>query len=155
MAACAKCGAVVADGTAFCGSCGAPVTGGAVAAAPPAVASGGLAPNIAGMLAYFTIIPAIIFLLIEPYNKDRYIRFHAFQSLFFHIAWIAVWIGMIFLGTALGVVPFVGVIIHLLIDLALFLGGFILWLILVIKAYGKQKFHLPIIGNMAEEQSAK
>ena len=38
--------------------------------------------NVAGMLAYFTIIPAIIFLLIEPYNRNRFVRFHSFQCLF-------------------------------------------------------------------------
>lgn len=107
------------------------------------------------MLAYFTIIPAIIFLVLEPYNKDRYIRFHAFQSLFFHIAWIAAWIAMIFLGMILGMVPVIGLVIHLLIDLALFIGGFVVWVILVIKAYGNQKFQLPVIGKMAEEQAAK
>lgn len=155
MASCAKCGATVAEGATFCGSCGASVTGGAVAAASSAPRSSGLAPNIAGMLAYFTIIPAIIFLVLEPYNKDRYVRFHAFQSVFFHVAWIAAWIGMIILGIVLGAIPVVGLIIHLLLDLALFIGGFIVWLILVIKAFGNQKFHLPVIGNMAEEQAAK
>lgn len=107
------------------------------------------------MLAYFTIIPAIIFLVLEPYNKDRYVRFHAFQSVFFHVAWIAAWICMIILGIILGTIPVVGLIIHLLLDLALFLGGFIVWLILVIKAYGNQEFHLPVIGKMAEEQAKK
>jgi uncharacterized membrane protein len=155
MASCAKCGATVAEGATFCGSCGASISGGAVAAVASAPRSSGLAPNIAGMLAYFTIIPAIIFLLLEPYNKDRYVRFHAFQSVFFHVAWIAAWIGMIILGIVLGAIPVIGLIIHLLLDLALFIGGFIVWLILVIKAFGNQKFHLPVIGNMAEEQAAK
>jgi uncharacterized membrane protein len=155
MAACTKCGAVVAEGTAFCGSCGAPITEGAVAAGPTAAPSTGLAPNIAGMLAYFTFIPAIIFLAIEPYNKDRFIRFHAFQSLFFNVAWIVVWIGMIFVGMALGVIPVLGFLIHVLIDFVIGIGGIILWLILVIKAYGNQKFQLPIIGKIAEEQAAK
>ena len=155
MAACEKCGAVVAEGTAFCGSCGAPMTGGAVAAVPIAAPSSGLAPNIAGMLAYFTFIPAIIFLVTEPYNKDRFIRFHSFQSLFFNGVWIVLWIGMIFVGMALAVVPVVGFLIHLLIDFVLGIGGIILWIILVVKAYGNQKFQLPVIGKMAEEQAAK
>jgi uncharacterized membrane protein len=107
------------------------------------------------MLAYFTFIPAIIFLMIEPYNKDRYVRFHAFQSLFFNIAWIIIWIAMIFVGMVLGLVPVVGLLIHILIDFVIGLGGLILWVILVIKAYSNQKFQLPVIGKMAEEQSAK
>jgi uncharacterized membrane protein len=155
MAFCARCGATVAEGTGFCGSCGAPVTGGAAPGTSTAAPSSGMASNIAGMLAYFTFIPAIIFLVLEPYNKDRYVRFHAFQSLFFHGAWIGAWIAMFILGLILGTIPVLGLIIHLLLDLALFIGGFIVWLILVIKAYGNQKFHLPVIGNMAEEQAAK
>jgi uncharacterized membrane protein len=155
MASCTKCGATMAEGATFCGSCGTPIAGGAAATGSSAPRSTGLAPNIAGMLAYFTIIPAIIFLVLEPYNKDRYIRFHAFQSVFFHVAWIAAWICMIILGIVLGTIPVLGLIIHLLLDLALFIGGFIVWLILVIKAYGNQEFHLPVIGNMAEEQAKK
>jgi uncharacterized membrane protein len=155
MAFCARCGATVAEGTGFCGSCGAPVTGAAAPGTSTAAPSSGMASNIAGMLAYFTFIPAIIFLVLEPYNKDRYIRFHAFQSVFFHVAWIAAWICMIILGIVLGTIPVLGLIIHLLLDLALFIGGFIVWLILVIKAYGNQEFHLPVIGNMAEEQAKK
>jgi uncharacterized membrane protein len=158
MAFCAKCGAVLTDGSAFCGTCGAPAATGTAAggtAATTAAPSGSLASNIAAMLAYFTLIPAIIFLLIEPYNRDRYVRFHAFQSLFFHIVWIVAWIGMIFVGKALGLIPVLGWVIHLLIDLALGFGGFILWVILVVKAYGNQKFQLPVIGKMAEEQAAK
>jgi uncharacterized membrane protein len=155
MAFCAKCGATVAEGTAFCGSCGAPVTGGAATGTSTAAPSSGMASNIAGMLAYFTFIPAIIFLVLQPYNKDQYVRFHAFQSLFFNVAWIVAWIAMVILGMILGTIPVLGLIIHLVLDLALFIGGFVLWLILVIKAYGNQKFHLPVIGNMAEEQAAK
>ena len=155
MATCDKCGAVAVEGTAFCGSCGASMTAGAGAVAIAAAPSSGLAPNMAAMLAYFTFIPAIIFLVMEPYNKDRFIRFHSFQSLFFNGAWIVLWIGMIFVGIALHVVPVIGFLIHLLIDVVLGIGGIILWIILVVKAYGMKKFQLPVIGKMAEEQAAK
>jgi uncharacterized membrane protein len=155
MAACDKCGAVVTEGTPFCGSCGTSMTAGAGAVAIAAAPSSGLAPNIAGMLAYFTFIPAIIFLVMEPYNKDRFIRFHAFQSLFFNAAWIVLWIAMIFVGIALHVIPVLGILIHLLIDFVLGIGGIILWIILVVKAYGMHKFKLPVIGKMAEDQAAK
>ncbi len=47
---------------------------------PPQPAQSGLSDNAAGALAYVTIIPAIIFLIVEPYNKNSYIRFHAWQS---------------------------------------------------------------------------
>ena len=47
---------------------------------PPQAAQSGLSDNAAGALAYVTIIPAIVFLLVEPYNKNSFVRFHAWQS---------------------------------------------------------------------------
>jgi len=41
------------------------------------------------MLGYVTIIPAIVFLLIAPYNKSRFVRFHSFQCIFLTVAWVA------------------------------------------------------------------
>src|ERR1700759_4328452 len=75
MAFCVHCGTQVAEGVTFCPNCGKAVAqpdAGVAAAAPPppytAAAGTPIAENVAGMLAYFTIVPAIIFLLIEPYN---------------------------------------------------------------------------------------
>src|SRR5579863_2588107 len=88
MAFCTVCGAQTPDGSTVCPACsrsGAP-------AARPAAAVGGLSDNVAGMLAYFTIVPAIIFLVLEPYNRSRFIRFHAFQCIFFAVGWTALWI---------------------------------------------------------------
>ena len=84
MAFCSGCGTQVADGTTMCAACS--------AKAPAAPAGGGMSDNVAGMLAYVTIIPAIIFLVMEPYNKSRFVRFHSFQNIFFCVAWIGVWI---------------------------------------------------------------
>ena len=103
---------------------------------------------MAGALAYVTIIPAIIFLVLEPFNKKRFIRFHAFQSIFFMIAWIVLEIALAFIGH----IPFLGwatVLLWPLIGLA----GLVIWLILVLKAYQGQMFKLPVIGDMAEQQA--
>jgi len=59
MAFCNMCGAQIADGTTTCAACA-----GSIPTAPVAAASApaqGMADNVAGMLAYITIIPAIIF----------------------------------------------------------------------------------------------
>ena len=53
-----------------------------------------LTDNVAGALAYIPIAGPIIFLLIEPYNRNKAIRFHAFQGLFLLAATIAVSIVM-------------------------------------------------------------
>jgi uncharacterized membrane protein len=125
------------------------------AGAPSAAGTGGLTSNVAGALAYFTIIPAVIFLVVEPYNKDRFIKFHAFQSLFFNLAWFVLFIGMMIVGLVLGMIPVVGWILDIVLWLIIGLGGFGLWVYVMYKAYNQEKFKLPVIGNLAEQQAAK
>jgi uncharacterized membrane protein len=145
MAFCIKCGAQVPDNANNCPACGTPVAGRSGAAAPLQPATSGLTDNMAGMLAYVTIIPAIIFLVIEPYNRNRFIKFHAFQSLFFFIAVIVVAIVMPFIA----VIPFLGVLIWALVCLA----EVILWVIMLLKAYKGEMWKLPVIGDIAEKQA--
>jgi uncharacterized membrane protein len=143
VAFCPSCGAQIADG-ATCTKC-APGTVPSTLAVP---AGAGLADNVAGALAYFTFVPAIIFLVVEPYNRNRFIRFHAFQCLFLTAALFAV-------GIALGIltmIPFL-VIITLPLHYLIWLGTLILVLILMLKAYQGQMFKLPVIGDMAEQQA--
>jgi len=100
------------------------------------------------MLAYITFIPAIIFLVMEPYNKSRFIRFHAFQSIFLAVAMIAI-------SVALSIVSFIPVIglILLPLHLLIWLGLFALWIVLLLKANQGQMWKLPVIGDMAEKQA--
>ncbi len=142
MAFCPTCGTQLADG-ATCAKCAGSTVPTANAAAP-----GGLTDNVAGALAYVTIIPAIVFLVLEPFNRRRFVRFHAFQCLFFALAWTVLWIGLSFVAH----IPFLGwatVLVGPLVSLA----GFVIWLILVLKAYQGQMFKLPVIGDMAEQQA--
>src|SRR5579859_1147220 len=166
MAACTKCGANLNPGATFCGSCGAPVAAaGTVAPAPstgggvstPTSTSTGtpMASNVAGLLTYVLgLITGIIFLVIEPYNKDKFVRFHAFQSIFLNVAWIVIWIAFNIVGAILSHISF-GLfgLVMLLVDMCLGLGFFLLWLFLMFKAYNNEKFKLPIIGNIAEQQA--
>jgi uncharacterized membrane protein len=138
MAFCTGCGKEVPAGAAACPNCG---QGAAAASAAP-VSTGGLTENVAGALAYVTFIPAIIFLVMEPYNKNKFVRFHSFQCLFFTLACFV-------LGIVLMFIPLLGPIIGLLV----WLGELVLWLILVLKAYQGQKFKLPGIGDIAEQQA--
>lgn len=140
---CTSCGSSMDDTAAFCPKCGKSSAGAApegtgTASIPVA---GGLADNVAGMLSYFTIIPAIIFLLIEPYKRNRFVRFHSFQSIFL---WVAIFV-IHWLFSILWVLWFV----WSFIDIALF----VLWLVLVIKAYQGEKWKVPVIGDIAEKQA--
>ena len=152
MAFCSGCGAQIPDGSTICSVCAsrtAPAAGPAVATAN----TGGMADNVAGMLAYITIIPAIIFLVMEPYNKNRFVRFHAWQNIFFHAAWIVLWIALMILSAVLAFIPILGHLVAFLLWMVLAVGGFVLWIILLLKANGGQMYKLPFIGDLAEKQA--
>jgi uncharacterized membrane protein len=116
---------------------------------PSATNQSGLSENAAGGLAYITVIPAIIFLIVAPYNKSSYIRFHSWQCIFMAIAWwvldIAIWvfgrIMVFFRVITWGLYPLVA------------LAMLILWIMVLIKAFNGERFKLPIIGDLAEKQA--
>ena len=144
MAFCNMCGAQIPEGATVCPACASRGAGPAVATAPPQ----GMTDNVAGMLAYVTFIPAIIFLVVAPYNRNRFIRFHSFQCIFLCVALFVLHLGL----GVLSVVPFLAVItfpIHMLINL----GAFILWIVLLLKANQGQMYKLPFIGDLAEQQA--
>jgi uncharacterized membrane protein len=103
-------------------------------------------------LCYFVgWITGLIFLLIEPYKNDKTVRFHAFQSIFFNVALIGAYIVLIILGIILAVIH-LGL---LLFPIWLIFGCGVLglWILLMFKAYNKQIFKLPIIGDLAAKQA--
>jgi uncharacterized membrane protein len=146
MAYCSTCGTQIPDGSTTCAACASRVSGGPSAAT--AASSQGMTDNVAGMLAYVTIIPAIVFLVVAPYNRNRFIRFHAWQCVFLCIAWTVLWIVL----SIFAHIPFLGWLSILLWPL-IGLGGLILWIVLLLKANQGQMFKLPIIGDMAEKQA--
>ena len=149
---CTNCGTQLADGSTVCTACGKPLAGAAPPAAtpvptpPPVAASSGLSNGAAGAIAYITIIPPIIFLLVEPYSHNRFVRFHSFQSLFLCAAWFVVHLVFWFAPFGMG-------LILLPIRAVTGLVFFIAWLVVLIKAGQGQLFKLPIIGDMAEAQA--
>lgn len=122
---------------------------------PPAATEGGLTENAAGALCYLAgLITGILFLVLEPYNKNKTIRFHAFQSIFLNVAWIAVWIVLsILFRIMLQVLPYSMWSLISLLYWVVLLPFLILWVMLMVKAYQNQKWVLPIIGPIAEKQA--
>jgi uncharacterized membrane protein len=156
MAFCPNCGAE-AQGK-YCAKCGAPLPGDVgqttVPAQPPATPSqAGLTENVAAALCYsLTVLTGILFLVLEPYNRNKTLRFHAFQAIFLWIAAVIVYIGVAIISYAVLPIPFAGAIFSLLLHLAAFLAFFILWLLLMYKAYNNERWVLPVIGPLAEKQ---
>jgi uncharacterized membrane protein len=147
---CTSCGAQVADTAAFCPACGKPIAPAAAPAHGQAVPTGGeLADNVAGMLAYITIIPAIIFLVMEPYNKKPFVRFHALQCLFIAGAWLALAIVM----KIFWIIPIVNLLMFLIVMPLIGLLFFVVVVICMIKAYQGQTWKLPVLGDLAAKQA--
>ena len=123
--------------------------------ASPAPANTGLQANGAGALAYLAgIVTGILFLVIDPYKSDRFVRFHAFQSIFFNVAWIALWIVWMIAGLVLGAITKgLFIFLQLPIDLLLMAGGFCLWVFLMYSAYQGKMTRLPVIGALAAKQA--
>ena len=98
----------------------------------------GLAENVAGLLCYVLgWVSGFVFLLIEQENK--FVRFHAMQSL---IAFGAI----TFIGVVLGWMPFIGAFFSYVIGVL----SFILWIVLMVKAYQGTRYKLPWAGDLAE-----
>jgi uncharacterized membrane protein len=155
MAFCTNCG-TQAEGR-FCPKCGSPLpAAGPTPAAPPAaqVQSSGMSDNLAAALCYaLTFLTGILFLVLEPYNKNKTIRFHAFQAIFFGLAFFVISIVGSILTTVFLTVPMLGALFAILFHSVLYLAFLAIWLFLMYKAYNNEKFMLPILGPLAEKQA--
>ncbi|MBF0483848.1 MAG: hypothetical protein HQL25_03980 [Candidatus Omnitrophica bacterium] len=91
----------------------------------------GIDPKIAAVLSYsLGWVTGIVLYLLE--NDNKYVRFHAIQSVIvFGILNFLVYL------------PFFGVLLGM--------AGFVLWLVLMVKAYQGEYFKLPVAGEWAEK----
>jgi len=153
MAFCSQCGGEVAIGVAFCPKCGQAQTGGQVAQTSSSTGSG-LSENVAGLLCYaLGWITGIVFFLID---KRPYVRFHAAQSIVvfggLHIlnVIVAIFFGARMMMGGWGAFGFGGALYSLIS-----LVGFILWILLMVKAYQGEKFQVPVAAGIAQSFAGK
>ncbi|HXI40910.1 MAG TPA: hypothetical protein VNH83_13080 [Bryobacteraceae bacterium] len=92
------------------------------------------------------LIVGILFLVLAPYNQNPKIRFHAFQSIFIHVAAFVVYVAWSLVSLVSGGWLF-------FLSPVLWLGFFVLWLVMMIKTFQDQKLVLPVIGPLAEKQA--
>ena len=147
MPFCATCGSSV-EGQ-FCAKCGSRVGAApSVASGPAMQASGTMTDNVASALCYVLgLITGIIFLVLAPYNKNRVIRFHAFQSIFLHVACI---VGGIGIRIVLSILTLWGM--FFLVSL-FWLACFVLWIYIILQTYQGKTIVLPVIGPIAQQQA--
>ena len=168
---CPQCHAQMPDNVAFCPGCGRRMwvpgqDARRPAASPPVIRTPAVPPvsvtadasvpsqfkdNLLAAFAYITFIPAVILVLIEPFKRNRFIRFHSFQSIFLTVATIVIAFALRILYSVLTLIPVVGYLMAWLTLAVAVLGWGILWLVLLVKALQGQTFRLPLIGSLAEK----
>jgi uncharacterized membrane protein len=112
------------------------------------VTSAGMSDNTAAGLCYVLgFITGILFLVIAPYNQNKKIRFHAFQSIFFSVAAFAIRIILSIVFGAIGL--WTMFTLMSLISLVFF----VIWLYLLISAFQGKDVVLPVIGPLAQQQA--
>jgi len=103
----------------------------------------GLNENVAGLLCYVLgWISGLVFLLIESENK--FVRFHAIQS-------IIVFGALTVIQIIVGWIPFFSVVLVPIIGIIMF----VMWIVLMVKAYQGTRFKAPWAGNLAEKWVSK
>ena len=111
--------------------------------AGPGARPQGLADNVASALAYIPLLGGLFFLFVAPYNQNRKVRFHAWQSLFLFAAlFVLRWVLDLLLPLRLS----------LRLENLVGIAATALWIFLIYKAYNNEKVVLPVIGPLAEKQ---
>ena len=155
MEYCPECGEKIDEGDEFCSNCGASLTG--TESSPVRIRGGsaetslGVSENIEAVLSYLLLwVSGLIIYVLEEDN--RFVRFHAMQSIIVFlpltiISWIFGSFGGPFWWAFGGPFLFIGWIVGLVI--------FVLWLVLMFKAYQGEMYELPFAGEIAKRKTAK
>lgn len=116
----------------------------------PADSSTGLPSNVAGALSYLLgPFTGVLFLVLE--KRDRFVRFHAAQSIGVSVVFIVLQIVMWVVTSMLSVVPIIGFLIGMALSLGLGLVGLVTWLWLMFKAFSGDRWLVPVIGEKVQE----
>ena len=155
---CSQCGARV-SGARYCGQCGTQVEEDLGWSPQPRSSrplGGGFKENELGALAYLTPIPALAMLILEPYRRNRFIRFHSYQCLFLTLAAIV-------LSAILAVAAVLLSVLQVILSILGFLGGLLsgasqvlllgIWAFAAYRAWQGHEYRLPVIGRMASRHA--
>jgi uncharacterized membrane protein len=137
---CVECGELLPEVGTYCPACGTPVE----EPKPALGKTGGIPDQFAGALAYVLVIPAIFFLLRNPFKKNCFIRFHAWQSILLAAVTLLLF-SLLFV--------MMGRVLIIFASIILAVGWFILWLVLIVKALQGEMFELPGVGPLARQMA--
>lgn len=148
---CENCGVELVAGSAFCASCGRAVSHDRADSTSGGASKTAMRRGVAAALCYLAgLLTGIVFLLVEPYRRDSFVRFHAFQAIFLSVAWILIHFA---LAGLIAIVPWT---LWRLIATVSSLVSFALVavsLLLIYKAWKHERFKLPLIGDLAEKRA--
>ncbi len=129
---CPHCGTAMPANAAFCPGCGWAMT-----PIPPA-------DRAAAAVAYLTLLPAAVFLLLPAYRRRRFVRFHAWQSVLLWGAFFILTVAALFLSNV------AAAILLLPLGILASLAMLFLWMVLSLKAWQGERFELPLFGLLAQ-----
>ena len=132
---CPGCDTSMPGSAAFCPGCGHSMK----PLAPP--------ERLAAASGYFTLLPAVVLLFLPQFRASRFVRFHAWQSIF-------LWV-VFFLASAIGILlsNIAAAVVLLLLGILGSLAMFFLWIVLSLKAWQGERFELPLFGLLAKRLS--
>ena len=116
---------------------------------PLAVNRPGVSDGFVGGVAYITPVPAIVLLLLPPYNKRSFVRFHAWQSVLLHAVF-----AIVLTVAAVGIAHFMGKsdkVLYASFSVFIWVAWMLTWVLCSMKAMNGRKFKLPPLGNIAEK----
>jgi len=118
----------------------------------PDTTPAGLTDNAAAAVSYITFVPAIVFLVLPPYNASPFVRFHAWQSILLNIAAFVISVVLSFV-VAFGVI--FGAFFFLALTRLIWLAWIVIWILCAVNALNGKRFKLWILGDLAEKQANK
>jgi len=146
---CPDCAAQMPDSAGFCPGCGRSMR----VQPPRRVKSAAPQRNWAGALAYFTFLPAVLFLLLHSSRRNSFLRFHSMQCLLCWLLGVGLAALLRLLNLVLIFIPVVGPLLSFLMVVIVSFAALLTWIVLLIKAFQGERFALPLIGAIAERYS--
>ncbi len=110
-------------------------------------AGSNVSDNAAGAVAYITLVPAVMFLFLPPYNRSALVRFNAWQSIFLDCVLILVTYVLEFV---LAPTLLAGATFFFTLTQLLFGVWILLWVMCAVGALSGRRFKLPVIGALSE-----
>lgn len=122
-------------------------------AGPESPTNLGMAANVAGLLCYVPCCVGLVFSIVAAIveKQSRFVRFHAFQSLLLHGAWLVVAIGLGIAQVVLGSISGVLALLPWLVSLLISFGVLGLAIFMMVKAHSGEEYELPAIGAQARQ----